>query len=198
MSRFDDAIARIDAIHAGDPEQVDDGGRRVARELIYARRMSAALARLEPAPSEALRLAVRAQHLARWALPRSAYPAGRSGYRRWRSEQARQHAARAAELLREVGYDAETIARVRKMITKAGLADDPDVQALEDAACLVFLEHTLDEFSRGHSDDEVVAILRKTWDKMSERGRGIALTLELPVRSRDLVSRAFAAPRPLR
>ncbi len=190
-ARIDDALARIDALHAGDPERVDVGGQLVGAELVYARRMTAWLDRLEPTASEALRLAVRAQHLARWSIPRSAYPEGRAGYRRWRTELARDHARRAAEILGEVGYEPEMIARVTQIITKADLSRDLEVQALEDCACLVFLEHGFDAFAAEHADDKLVDILRKTWKKMSARAREAALTLDLGARARELVSRAL-------
>ena len=98
-SRFDDALARIDAVNAEDPRW--DGGE--PSELVYAQRMTGWLERLAPDASEELRLAVRAQHIARWRLPRERFPEGRAGYKRWRSECARMHADVAGEILAEVG-----------------------------------------------------------------------------------------------
>jgi hypothetical protein len=80
MDRLARALAAIDRLHAEDPAR--EGGEPA--ELVYARRMSAALARLVEAPSEELQLAVRAQHLQRWTLPRDAHPAGKAGYHAWR------------------------------------------------------------------------------------------------------------------
>src|SRR5260221_9164303 len=87
-ARFERAIAAIDAAHAEDPEK-DAAGE--ARELVYARRMSAWLERLAPQASEALTLAVRSQHPRRWAIPRSSYPEGKAGDLRWRKEESRAH-----------------------------------------------------------------------------------------------------------
>lgn len=185
-------MTAIDALHAGDPERAVVDGESVPAELLYARRMSAALEQRCPDASDALRLAARAQHLCRFRTPRSHYPEGRAGYLRWRTEQAKAHAALAAETLREAGYDDADIARVESLIRKKRLAADPEAQALEDTACLVFLESYLPDFARGRERAQVVDILQKTWRKMSERGRELALGLELMAEARALVEEALA------
>lgn len=190
-SRFDRALAALDAVHAEDPARELDAGVEVPAELLYTRRMSACLGRLAPDASEALRLAVRAQHLGRFRVPRTSQPDGRAGYLRWRAEQARAHAALARRILSEVGYDEAMVARVSTLVLKLGLRSDPEVQLLEDCACLVFLEHGLEAFAAKESDETVVAILSKTWAKMGELGRREALALPLSERARALVARAL-------
>jgi hypothetical protein len=162
------AIAAIDAYNAADPKH---------EAVSYAERMTAWLSRLEPSAAEALRLAARAQHIGRWTIPRSTYPEGLTGYSRWRRDLGRFHAETAGRIMQEVGYDAATIARVGALIRKEGLERDPETQALEDAACLVFLETGFDDFSRRHPDDKVVDIVAKTWRKMGPKGRALALEL---------------------
>lgn len=185
-------VARIDAENAADPSVASGPAGPEPAELLYARRVNAWLERLEPSPSDALRVAVRASHLRRWEVPRSTYPEGRDGYRRWRTDQAQRHADLCGVLLRELGWDEAFVARVESLIQKRHLKTDPEAQALEDAACLVFLEHALPAFRLTHDDDALLPILRKTWAKMSERARNIALTLQLPSADRDLVARALA------
>ena len=77
---------------------------------------------------------------------------------------------------------------------KENLAGDAETQVLEDVACLVFLDDQFDEFERrGDVDEEkIVGILRKTWGKMSEEGRGLALGMELSERAGGLISKALA------
>lgn len=174
-SRLDAALARFDALNAGDPRREGEE----PYELVYARRMTSRLEQLAPDAPEELRLAARAQHIGRWRLPRERFPEGRAGYKRWRSECARMHADLAAAILSEVGYQAAAVDRVRDLLTKEGLAHDPEVQTLEDVACLVFLEHYLADFARKHERGKVVDIVRKSWAKMSERGRTAAGDLPL-------------------
>lgn len=178
------AIALIDAANAADPE---------GRQQTYGARMSAALERIAPAASEELRVAVRAQHLERWKIPRDRYPRDRAGYLRWRSELAKMHAARAGEILRSVGYPEEAIERVGSLVQKRRLRTDPEAQALEDCACVVFLEFELDAFFEKESEEKVVEILRKTWAKMGDAGRREALRIApgLPARSRASIARAL-------
>ena len=73
---FNQAIALFDAANAQDPNQ-DEGE---PKELLYARRMTDMIGRFAPDASEVAQLAVRAQHIQRWLVPRSNYPLGKPGY----------------------------------------------------------------------------------------------------------------------
>jgi hypothetical protein len=192
-ARFASAIERIDSANARDPNRTVVGGVEVPHELHYARRMAEWLGRLEPDASEALRLAVRCQHLERWAIPRASYPMTRAGYHRWRTDLAAFHAGRAGEILAGAGYDDPTVARVQALVRKEGLKTDAETQTLEDVACLVFLEDEAAEFAARHEEGKVVRILARTWGKMSDRGRAAALGLELPGRVRELIGKALGA-----
>lgn len=180
--RFDRAIELIDAANAQDPN---------GRELTYSQRMTAWLERIEPTAPEALRLAARAQHIRRWMIPRSDYPMDRIGYLKWRTTLYGFHADQAAGILNEAGYDQETIERVRSLIRKEKIKTDADAQALEDVICLVFLENYFAEFAAQKDEEKVIGIVQKTWKKMSERGRGEALKLEMPGEARRLVEKAL-------
>jgi len=186
------ALAAIDAANAEDPNTIEVDGRSIARELVYGQRMSAWLGRLVPDASEALRVAVRAQHVQRWKVSRTSYPEGRTGYKRWRSDLARMHADLAGRIAADAGYDEETCARIGELIQKRGLRTNAETQTLEDVACLVFLEHYLGEFAAKHDRAKVIDILRKTWPKMSERGHAAALGLALDDEQRGLVQDALA------
>jgi len=191
-ARLDAAIAAIDAANAEDPNAETVGGKRVPKELAYARRMTAWLDRLAPDASEALRLAIRAQHIRRWTVPRDGYPMDRQGYHRWRTALARFHAETAGALLAKAGYDAVMIERVGSLIRKERLKSDPEAQTLEDVACLVFLENYLGDFAGKHDEAKVVDILRKTWRKMSPRGQAAARALDLDPAGRRVLDRALA------
>ena len=193
LVRLHDVIARIDAANGRDPHTERDGSGELPKEVLYARRMSARLERLRPDAAPPLRIAVRAQHLERWAIPRDRFPAGRTGYLRWRTALAAHHAGRTAELMREAGFDGDSIAAVAALLRKEGLpraAPDSDVQALEDCACLVFLEHYLPPFADKHPPAKVADILAKTWRKMSPAAREAALSDELPPPVRTLLQAA--------
>ncbi|MBK1670953.1 hypothetical protein CKO28_23355 [Rhodovibrio sodomensis] len=190
--RFTQAIAAIDRVNMEDPGTEWLDGAPVPRGLAYGRRMTGWVERLNPDASQALRLAARAQHIRRWEIPRDRYPGGRDGYLRWRTHLKRHHARVASEVLADIGYDADTIARVRDLLRKRGVKTDPETQTLEDAACLVFLENGLVDFARKHDSGKVTGILRKTWTKMSEAGRREALQLDLPEAARALVADALA------
>ncbi len=187
-------LAAIDAVHAQDPRHTqDDAGQPIAYELLYARRLSDTLATFAPGASEALQLALRAQHLERWSLPRESYPMDRPGYLSWRSELKQRHAERAAALLQAEGYDEASIARVAALIRKEKLKSDAECQTLEDVVCLVFLSHYLSEFVHEHAEEKVISILAKTWRKMSANGHAAALALPFTAAQQALLAKALAA-----
>ena len=192
--RFRVAIAAMDACNAEDPTMETVEGVAVPAALVYGRRMTGWLVRLAPDASEALRLAVRAQHIGRWKNPRGDYPEGRAGYLRWRADLAGFHADTTAAILAEAGYETDLIARVGDLLRKKGLKRDAEVQTLEDAACLVFLEHQFTDFSRKHAEEKIIDIVEKTLAKMSARGRQEAekLVAKLPPDRQRLIEHAMA------
>lgn len=190
--RFDAAIAAFDRANAEDPNQETIEGQTHSAALVYARRMSAWLDRIEPSASSELRLAARCQHIRRWMIPRDSYPLTRAGYHKWRTDLGRFHAEQAGEILKDIGYDSATIERVQSLVRKERLKADVETQTLEDVICLVFLDSYFADFAAKHDDEKVIGILRKTWKKMSDRGHAEALKLPLSDAARVLVARALS------
>lgn len=190
--RFKRAIRRFDQENSQDPNLQVHGSESDPRELVYAKWLTEWVLRLEPDASEALRLATRGAHLCRWSIARNSYPLDRAGYLRWRQELKKFHEEKAAAILDELGYEQETIAQVRKLISKRGFPTDPESRTLEDALCLVFLEHQFADLAAKSSDDKMINALRKTWKKMTPRAREIAKGLGYGSHERDLLERALA------
>ncbi|KAH7008009.1 hypothetical protein EDB80DRAFT_424147 [Ilyonectria destructans] len=190
----------IDDAHAQDPKTIPGpDGTTIPYELHYARKMTKWLALRSPSASPVLQLACRAQHFRRWEIPRSSYPMTRPGYLLWRSKLKAQAADQVAELLASPSIQPvipETDrARVAALIRKENLTSDEETQALEDVACLVFLDDQFDDFeSKADIDeDKIVGILRKTWGKMNDKGRQLALGMELSDRAKELIGKALAS-----
>lgn len=184
------ARAAIDAAHAADPKRAVDGR---AAELVYAERMEAWVAKLAPDAPEILRIAARCQHLERWTTPRASYPMDKVGYHAWRRGLYVKQAERAREILLAAGVAENEAAEVATWVSKTGLKTNAGTQALEDAACLVFLENEIADFAAAHADyteEKFVDILKKTWRKMSPAAQAAALALELPAPIEALVRRA--------
>lgn len=191
-SRFERAVSEFRRINAQDPNHRDVGGHLEPRELVDSDRLVHWVKHLCPQASEALLLAAHCQHLRRWEIPRTEFPEGRVGYLRWRKQLARYHADEAAKVLSDVGYDELTIDQVRCIILKRDLHSSADSQTMEDALCLVFLEHELAEFADKHPPQKTVEILRKTWRKMSETGHREALRLEYVPKVKALIEQALS------
>lgn len=185
--KFDEAIRRFDEANARDPN-LEDGR---PRELLYAERLSRWVNRLSPNASEPLRLAARCQHLCRWEIPRHSYPMTRAGYLKWRADLKNFHARRAGEILREAGFDAETIRRVQDLNLKKNFPADAECCVLEDALCLVFLEFQCADLAAKTTDDKMVNALKKSWGKMTETARAEALKLNYGEREKALIARAL-------
>ena len=171
---FQRAIAAIDAANSADPETIRDGDETLPAALVYGRRMSAELVHFRPNASEVLRIAVRGQHIERWKTPRSAYPEGRQGYLEWRRDLGRYHADRVAQIMAEAGYPPEDCERAARIVRKEGIKRDPEVQALEDVACLVFMRWYFAEFAEGRDREHLFHIVERTARKMSPEGRAVA------------------------
>ncbi|HRK77968.1 DUF4202 domain-containing protein [Thiobacillus sp. 65-1402] len=193
QERFSRALALFDAANAEDPN-LDEGQ---PKELLYGRRMSDMIARFAPEASEVAQLAVRAQHIQRWKVPRSSYPMNKDGYHAWRTGLYTFHADTAGELMRQAGYDDATIERVKKAVSKRGIKSNPETQLLEDIADLVFIEHYILAFAQSKPDyDEAkwLDIIRKTWQKMSKTAQAFALSgkIKLPEPLLPLITKAIS------
>lgn len=190
-ARYDAAIQRFDEANAQDPNQESVADRQHPRELVYADRLTAWVLRLNPNASEALRLAARCQHIRRWEIPRNSFPMTREGYLQWKESLKRKHAELAGAILREAGYPDEMIQRVQSLNLKRNLKQDEECQILEDALCLVFLEHQFADLAARTSDDKMITALKKSWAKMSAQGREAAMGLTFGERERRLLASAL-------
>ena len=191
MSRLDDALRRFDEANAEDPNTEMVDGQPLPKELVYGQRMSARLAGFAPDAPETVELAARAQHIRRWEVPRDSYPEGRAGYLKWRTDLYKRHGDIAGAIMEEVGYDDDTIARVKALLRKRGLKTDPDVQVLEDVICLVFLEHYFHDFAQKHEREKLIPIVQKTWKKMTDRAHEAALQLDYASHDLEVIQKAL-------
>ena len=192
-TRFEAAIRRFDEENSRDPHPEIVEGLARPRELVYAERLTDWVLRLCPDASEELRLAARCQHICRWMIPRSAYEMTRIGYLKWRNDLKKFHADKAGQILREVGYPEETVAKVQALNLKKNFPDDPDSRVLEDALCLVFLEFQFAELAARTAGDKMVNALQKSWKKMTPAAREQALLLNFGPKEKSLLERALAA-----
>jgi hypothetical protein len=181
---FARAASAFDAAHAEDPS-----GHAAAYHAALVRWVE----RLAPDASAALLLAARCQHLRREETPRSAFPEGVLGYKKWRANAALEHQKRAAALLERAGVEEAVVRRVGELLIKKGLRSDPEVMTFEDAIALTFLEVDFAPFAAKHPAEKVVDILKKTWAKMTPAGQDAALALapSLPADLRALLERAL-------
>lgn len=193
QDRFSRAMTLFDTANSEDPNQ-DEGQ---PKELLYSQRMSDMIARFAPETSEAAQLAVRAQHIQRWKVPRTTYPMNKEGYHAWRTGLYSFQADTAGELMRQAGYDDAMIERVKRAVGKRGIKSNPETQMLEDVAGLVFIEHYMLAFAQSKPDyDEAkwLEIIRKTWKKMSKNAQAFALSgkLKLPEPLVPLITKAIS------
>ena len=187
--RYLAAAAAIDAANADDPTAVLVRGSSHPLAQIHGVLADEWVVRLvglgaefdgTGADVELVRLAARAHHLRRWEVPRSSAPEGRAGYLKWRKDQKARHAELVAAMLATCAYDIGEIARVQSLIRREGLGrGDVGTQAVEDAACLVFVETQLADVARRLTPQHLGEVIRKTARKMS--AAGVALLDEVPL-----------------
>ena len=190
--KFDTAIRLIDEAHAQDPNRVQSNGEEVPYELYYSNKMFYYLQKCDADAPETLRLAIRAQHLRRWEVPRNSYAMNKTGYHLWRTYLKKRQAEIAAQICLDSGYSSEDADRVAALVKKQNLKEDPETQTLEDVACLVFLDDQFEAFEKEHDEAKVTNILRRTWGKMSDKGHELALQIPMSDHARELVVKALA------
>jgi hypothetical protein len=189
--KFEAALRRFDGENSRDPNRETAGGVSHPRELLYAQRLTGWVVKLCPTASESLRLAARCQHICRWESPRENYPMTRPGYLKWRADLKKFHAEKSGAILREVGYDDETIRRVQDLNLKKHFPADAEARVLEDALCLVFLEFQFAALAAKSDDDKMINALQKSWGKMTEAARSEALKLNFGEHEKTLLQRAL-------
>ncbi len=197
QSAFDKAAALIDTANSEDPSQETVDGKIWPKEILYSHRMCDMLQRFMPDADDAMKLAIRAQHIQRWKSPRDAYPMDRIGYLKWRKDLYKFHAQTATDLLVQAGYGEDVTGRVKQAVAKMRIKENPDTQLLEDVSVLVFIEHYLVEFVGKHpeyTEEKWLDIIRKIWKKMTNRARQFALLgdIKLPDALVPLIQKAVA------
>ena len=192
MDCYQEASALIDNAHTADPKRTADGR---SAELVYADNMERWIALVVPEATPILRLAARCQHLERWSVPRANFPLDKPGYHAWRKSLYKIQAERARTLLLQAGVPGPEADEVAVWVSKTGLKTNPGTQALEDAACLVFLENEIPGFATQHPDytpEKFIDIIRKTWRKMSPRAQELARGIPFPPAIGELVHAAIS------
>jgi hypothetical protein len=191
MNKIDAAIAAFDAYNQKGPTRIAWEGASYATEYFYAIKLTEWVHKLAPEANEALLLAARCQHIGRWEIARSVYPEGRIGYLTWRSDLSKFHAQKAGEIMEQVGCEPELIRRVQYINLKKGMKSNADVQIMEDALCLVFLEYQFEALIEKMSLEKMLGIVQKTWKKMSEPGKQFALGLIYSDKASEILKLAF-------
>jgi predicted SnoaL-like aldol condensation-catalyzing enzyme len=193
MTKLEQAFQLFDDYNRNSPETVSRDGKTYPAEYFYALKLHEWVEKLDPAASEALLLASRCQHIGRWKIQRSTYPDGRKGYLQWRSDLSKFHAETASTILKSIGYDNVIIEKVSEIVQKKHRRTAHDVQTMEDALCLVFLEFQFDDLVSKQPEDKMIDILHKTWAKMSGPGKEQALNIPFSASGSALINKALSS-----
>ena len=197
QNKFELAAELIDAANNEDANMETSDGKQWPKELLYSDRMTDMQQRYAPDADDAMKLALRAQHIQRWKYPRDEYPMDRKGYHLWRTNLYTFHADTAAALLVKAGYDDEFINRVKLAVSKKSLKRNLDTQLLEDVSALVFIEHYMLPFVEKHpeyDEGKWILIIQRTWNKMTDKAHAFALAgnIKLPESLVPLILKAVA------
>lgn len=194
MDKLNTAFRLFDDYNKKDPRSFEWLGESYAQEYFFAVKLYDWVLKLEPDADVVLLLASRCQHIGRWEMPRENYPDGREAYLKWRKDLAQHHVNIADTLMQEAGYDREVIERVNQILLKKRIKVDPDVQTMENALCLVFLELQYENFRKKYEQepDKMINILYKSLLKMDAKGHAFALKLPYSNDGLALVQQALA------
>jgi len=188
---YDAAVEAIDVANGADPTRVVVRGSGEPLALVHGRLAVEWMLQLHPDAHETWLLAARAHHLRRWELPRTMYPEGKAGYLRWKRDQRQRHGREVALLLIDAGYEPADVERVQALVRRDHLATDVGAQAVEDVACLVFIETQLAEVAGKLEHEHLVDVIRKTAKKMSPEALAAVATIPLGDHERALLHDAL-------
>ncbi|MBE9564272.1 MAG: DUF4202 domain-containing protein [Proteobacteria bacterium] len=196
-AKYELAVSLIDTANKEDANIETSDGEQWPKEMLYAHRMSDMQQRYAPDADDAMKLALRAQHIQRWKYPRDEYPMDRKGYHLWRTNLYTFHAETAAALLVKAGYDDEFINRVKTAVSKKSLKKNLDTKLLEDVSALVFIEHYMLAFVEKHpeyDEEKWIVIIQRTWNKMTDNAHAFALSgsIKLPESLVPLITKAVS------
>ena len=177
MSKLNAAFEQFDAYNKKDPNTFTWENTDYPQEYFLAIKLYDWVKQLDPNAGEELLLASRSQHIGRWEIPRHTYPDGREAYLKWRKDLAQYHTEKASAIMEAVGYSPEQIARTKQILLKQKIKVDPDVQTMENALCLVFLQFQYEDFHPKYDADKVINIVKKSLLKMDAHGHQFALGL---------------------
>lgn len=192
-TELDPLYRAIDAVNALDPNKVEWRGATAPRSLLQGQRATTWLPQVIDSPSTALSIAARAHHLARWMIARASYPDGRAGYLRWRKASKAASAELLAQTLAPLGVDDDIIVRAVDLVQRVGLGSDPEAQAAEDVACLVFLETDYVALLQRLGHETTATAVRKTLKKMSPTAIGLGVDATPIGPARDLLLEVAAS-----
>jgi hypothetical protein len=192
---MDQAFHQFDLYNQQDPVTISWNGEQYPAEYFYSIQLYEWIKKLDPNAGEPLLLASRCQHIGRWEIKRNTYPEGRAGYLVWRSDLSKFHAQKATEILRSLGYETDVVDSVNDIVLKKRLKSNPDVQTMEDALCLVFLQFQYDDLISRQPAEKMIRILQKTWAKMSASGRQVAMSLTYSETGKALLNEALEIAR---
>lgn len=184
------AYTAFDFYNSSDPNIEEYKGIVYSKECLYALRMTEKLHQFAPDSPEYLQLAARCQHIGRWEIPRNSYPMDRKSYLQWRSQLKVHHSLIAEKILTDCGYDSDIIEKVKFLLLKKQLHQNPDTQLLEDVICLIFIEYYLEDFASQHEDEKIIDIIKKTLKKMSPHGIEEAVKISVTDKVKGLIERA--------
>ena len=131
IQRFEQAVSRLDAANAADPNQEVFEGVCYPKTPVRQTHECHAAEFCTGSLGTVLQLAARCQHICRWKIPRSKYPMDTVGYNCWRIELYKFHCEVAGEILREVGYGESVIADVQSLLRKDRIKTNPESRYLK-------------------------------------------------------------------
>jgi hypothetical protein len=192
MNKLAIAFELFDTYNKQDPRGFEWEGATYPQEYFFAIKLYDWVLKLDPEAGEELLLASRSQHIGRWEMPRESYPEGREPYLKWRKDLALHHAAITGTLMKQAGYNDEQVERVSQILLKKRIKVDADVQTMENALCLVFLQYQYEDFRKKYDNDpdKIITILRKSLLKMDAHGHSFALQLNYSAAGLALVQSA--------
>jgi len=219
--KLEKAIELIDAVNAQDPTVVDFEGQSHPYRLLYSKWVTEWVKKLDPKARDELLILARGRSVESWLLKnidRNNFPPNLGGVRMWQAERRKWQANRLTSIMKEAGYEDESIKLVEEIMLDRDIPDPQDirqfdlkgplgttnfrlleeacmVQTLRDAEALVFMERNFPAMADNLSADEVLKVIKRELALISQKCIRLLLDMPWTTLQRKLVGKAFPTPR---
>eukprot|EP00798_Chlamydomonas_sp_ICE-L_P003763 gene3763-13824_t len=212
----------IDEVNSNDPQQINDKGKSWPYRVIYSNWVSEWVRKIDPKASDEMLILAKGRNIESWRLSeikRDDYAPTSFGQKQWQQDRTVWLTKRLADVMKEAGYDEDSISLVSDFMQQNSDIPDPNdirksdlvgplgstnyrllelasmTQVLRDADAMVLLEHSFEQMFDRMTAEEILKVLKRELSRVSEKCIVRVLGMPWNAVAKKLILKALPAPR---